>query len=786
MSEITNNNPTIPTQKVAKVTFPKWVNQLGIIPTSYKDSMTFYETIAWLCKFLEEVVIPSVNENADAVLELQGLYVALKDYVDHYLDTQNFQELVDNKLDEMAEDGTLATIAAQYLEPIFNTYTNQLNIRVNQIEAKVDAVVDISPIPVASVDDMTDTTKIYLLTTTGKWYYYDITNSEWAIGGDYQATYIGEHAVTFASLSQDLQAELGKEESVLATPGALNALGQVIYSSTIPVTALGLRGDGLELKKGQILAVNVSITDSTLLTKVGQQGLAVIYKLDGNGDWEETLISYSGNNKVYYYLATEDVTIGFTTGETSEVIPSFLTGIRLYSLKALYEATQTQQEEIDELQDIAEIVYNALPTDTETGTDLLLENSVQGKFKDINISGNTSQNDFNYTYKCVGNESGTYYFTISSNSYYFTMPIIDEGDILVFNSNTTDLTLDDSPITITSGTSGTELTFNQAPNPDYPEDIKIVKGTNTILVQNKNLFDGEMELGILLASTGLPADNSNYIRCKNFIPVNELTNYKFSSNNENITSVFVYEYKKDFSYNLTQNKSVYNSGYLTTNKDTAYIKFRPNYQTSDTSIKFQMEKGTIATSYIAPQKQTLDIHLGLNELCKIEDSSDKIVGSKDNWKLRKETYKLILNGSENWFIANGDTANWSYRLTNSQFPKIFSTNYALCDHYKLISIGATNVNQGIMIINETNTRAIRIRYGNEDTTANFKTWLESNNVLIYYALETATETPITDSTLVADLNKLYDLKGYNEVTNVTTETENEQMILDVEFFTKIS
>ena len=51
MSENITNNPSVPSQVVAEVKFPQWVNNLGIIPTSYKDSMDYYETLAWLCKY---------------------------------------------------------------------------------------------------------------------------------------------------------------------------------------------------------------------------------------------------------------------------------------------------------------------------------------------------------------------------------------------------------------------------------------------------------------------------------------------------------------------------------------------------------------------------------------------------------------------------------------------------------------------------------------------------------------------------------------------------------------
>ena len=116
MSEQITPNPSVPTQIVADgLKFPKFVNNLGIIPTSYKDSMSYYECLAWLCKFLEEQVIPTVNENGEAVEELQALYVELNSYVAHYFETLDVQEEINNKLDDMVEAGTLQEIIADYL-----------------------------------------------------------------------------------------------------------------------------------------------------------------------------------------------------------------------------------------------------------------------------------------------------------------------------------------------------------------------------------------------------------------------------------------------------------------------------------------------------------------------------------------------------------------------------------------------------------------------------------------------------------------------------------------------
>lgn len=128
MSDI-SNNPTVPSKKLGKIKLPRWVSNLGVIPTSYKDSMDFYETISWLCKYLEETVIPAVNQNGQAVYELQQLYVNLRDYVEHYFDNLDIQEEINNKLDDMTESGELAEIINQQ---IFDELNAKLNLLTNE------------------------------------------------------------------------------------------------------------------------------------------------------------------------------------------------------------------------------------------------------------------------------------------------------------------------------------------------------------------------------------------------------------------------------------------------------------------------------------------------------------------------------------------------------------------------------------------------------------------------------------------------------------------------------
>lgn len=79
------------------------------------DALTNYQL---LCKVVEylNAVIHNENEVTEQVTGLYNAYVALQNYVNTYFDNLDLQPIVDNKLDEMAEDGTLADMIAEYIK----------------------------------------------------------------------------------------------------------------------------------------------------------------------------------------------------------------------------------------------------------------------------------------------------------------------------------------------------------------------------------------------------------------------------------------------------------------------------------------------------------------------------------------------------------------------------------------------------------------------------------------------------------------------------------------------
>lgn len=113
-----------------------------VIPLAYDESMSYYETLCALRDYLVNTVISAINNNANAVTELQDKYTEftnninktindLESYIDNYFNNLDVQTEINNKLDEMAESGELTDIIAQYLEIAsilaFNTRENLKN-----------------------------------------------------------------------------------------------------------------------------------------------------------------------------------------------------------------------------------------------------------------------------------------------------------------------------------------------------------------------------------------------------------------------------------------------------------------------------------------------------------------------------------------------------------------------------------------------------------------------------------------------------------------------------------
>lgn len=211
------NSNVNPEKEEYKVITPFKLFIKGYFPF-IEDTMEALDNYGLLCKVVEYLNNVIENENT-TVDNINTLYSAFNsfinevenylnievipvinnkiDYIDNYFENLDVQTEINNKIDSMVLSGEFGQIVNQYLIPFENdllarqtAYETQINIKTNQIETKVNQAIGIQPIPVSSTSGMTDTTKIYVNTTDGYWYYYNGT--QWTQGGIYQSSDVAD------------------------------------------------------------------------------------------------------------------------------------------------------------------------------------------------------------------------------------------------------------------------------------------------------------------------------------------------------------------------------------------------------------------------------------------------------------------------------------------------------------------------------------------------------------------------------------------------------------------
>lgn len=118
-----------------------------VLPTVYDDSLSYYELLTKVVYYLNENTqdLETVNSNVEA---LYNSYVELQNYVNNYFD-QNFPELVEQKLDEMVEDGTFDAMLHAIVDPYFELKSEEIddaieaqNYDINLLTARLDNFVN--------------------------------------------------------------------------------------------------------------------------------------------------------------------------------------------------------------------------------------------------------------------------------------------------------------------------------------------------------------------------------------------------------------------------------------------------------------------------------------------------------------------------------------------------------------------------------------------------------------------------------------------------------------------
>ena len=193
------------------------------------------------------------------------------------------------------------------------------------------------------------------------------------------------------------------------------------------------------------------------------------------------------------------------------------------------------------------------------------------------------------------------------------------------------------------------------------------------------------------------------------------------------------------------------------------------------------------------------VNLGALELAKIGTYRDYIYPSGGDWYVHKALGKIILDGTEAYVrVFREKTNTYAIAITNGTADTVWTSsgyvNQLLSDNFTGYSFtylyNASNDIEGItldtanafpkppFVISLLKSRLSEVSFDG------VKSWLAAHNTTIYYRLATATDTQITDSTLIGQLNSLYNAMMSAGQTNfaVSAVSPNLPAILDITVF----
>lgn len=179
------------------------------------------------------------------------------------------------------------------------------------------------------------------------------------------------------------------------------------------------------------------------------------------------------------------------------------------------------------------------------------------------------------------------------------------------------------------------------------------------------------------------------------------------------------------------------------------------------------------------ESKTLPVSLGNIELCKIGDYQDYLYKNNGKWYVHKNTGKVVLDGSESWAYSsswsktNTNVFYWNAILTNARYDRLDSV-FGIANEFKVFPRDDlyTNDIDGLGYSGSLGSPYITTRINKTiapDSTA-FTTWLGNNNLIYYYQLATPTDTEITDTTLIFQLEEISKTLSYQGQTNITSNT----------------
>ena len=270
------------------------LNQFPFIEETF-DSITYYEMLSQIAHKIN-ILIENNNTLDSNIKSIYDGFMELENYVNNYFNNLDITTEIDNKINELVDDGTIQNMVENilivYEQQVdkLNSALNNLNIELSNkinivntnLQNQINSISSGSP---AGVYDTLDNLKssetanknrIYLISSTNKWAYYNTTTNEWTEGGNYlndlnNINNIEPNQLTF--LEQKIYNIFDNDNTTSLTEGQLNGVGVIDTTKTDYYTSnfLNIKPNTLYYKpnllQGAFYDINKTYITSTMYGK---------------------------------------------------------------------------------------------------------------------------------------------------------------------------------------------------------------------------------------------------------------------------------------------------------------------------------------------------------------------------------------------------------------------------------------------------------------------------------------------------------------------------------------
>lgn len=218
--------------------------------------------------------------------------------------------------------------------------TTQNNF-MNETNAKISSISNGTPLVASSTSEMTDTTRVYVNTSDGKWYYYN--GSSWISGGVYQATEISESSIDSKHLNNQLSMLLKINEIPIDLEFKIGG----ISGSTGKETLAKNRLVSNFYKFNNTLRISIVDNYKFKLFEYNEMDESQYSKTE---DWMTGVITYNPNPDKYYRFI-------IAKNDDSDINVSESANVSIYEKTFNYEGTEiiNLSEDLKKLLNISKV-----------------------------------------------------------------------------------------------------------------------------------------------------------------------------------------------------------------------------------------------------------------------------------------------------------------------------------------------------------------------------------------------------------------------------------------------